>query len=75
MAQVEQEPKRCADVQVALVNGLRIVLFPVGSDAGLGAQPRPPLSFFLGGADLPSGFLLLPAGRAALAEEPVEELA
>ena len=57
------------------MNGLRLVLFRVNSDAGIDAIPRMPLAFFLGGCDVPSDFLLLPVrGMDALAsaEEPEE---
>lgn len=59
------------DLSVADMSGLRLVLFTVNSDAGLGSYPRQPLSFFLGGCDVPSDFLLLPIrGTLASAEEP-----
>ena len=32
------------------MNGLRLVLFGVNSDAGFGHAPRRPLAFFTGGA-------------------------
>ena len=58
------------------MNGLRLVLFSINSDAGLGAIPRMPLSFFLGGADLPLQPFLLPEQRVrAVAEDLEEEVA
>ena len=55
------------------MNGLRLVLFGVNSDAGLGAIPRMPLSFFLGGAGLPPQPFLLPEKRTRAAAEESEE--
>jgi len=52
---------------------LRLVLFGVNSDAGLGAIPRMPLSFFLGGAGLPPQPFLLPEKRTRAAAEESEE--
>ena len=62
------------------MSGLRLVLFMVNSDAGLGLYPRQPLSFFLGGAPVRSlEFLLLPdqrpMGHQQSAEEPEEMVA
>ena len=56
------------------MNGLRLVLFMVNSDAGLGSYPRQPLAFFLGGCDAPSDFLLPPVrGMDALASAEESE--
>lgn len=60
------------------MNGLRLVLFGVNSDAGFGHEPRQPLAFFTGGATaLP---LILPSASplsagAAPVREPEEALA
>lgn len=60
------------------MNGLRLVLFYVNSDAGFGHEPRRPLAFFTGGATaLP---LILPSvssvsAGAAPVREPEEETA
>ncbi len=55
------------------MNGLRLVLFGVNSDAGFGHEPRRPLAFFTGGAPAPLSSLLL--RTRAFAEEPEEEIA
>ena len=58
------------------MNGLRLVLFGVNSDAGFGHEPRQPISFFLGGAPAPLPPTLLPEWRTrAFAEDPEEEVA
>lgn len=75
MVPVDAAPERRTFLSVVGMNGLRLVLFGINSDAGLGSIPRMPLAFFLGGCDVPSDFLLLPVrGMDALAsaEEPVE---
>ncbi len=54
------------------MNGLRLVLFGVNSDAGFGHEPRRPLAFFTGGATASPLELLpdvpLPAGAAPVRE-------
>ena len=56
--------------------GLRIELFPIGSEAGLRVVPWIPLAFFLGGAQyLAPISLLLPEQRPwAPSEEDREEV-
>ena len=58
------------------MNGLRLVLFGVNSDAGFGHEPRRPLAFFLGGAPAPLPTVpRLEAWTRAFAEEPEKETA
>ena len=63
------------------MNGLRLVLFHVNSDAGLrAAYPRQPLAFFLGGAPLSLRALSSSSSLGALdearfVEEPEREIA
>lgn len=58
------------------MNGLRLVLFGVNSDAGFGHEPRRPLAFFLGGVSLnPSLSSLLLREVGAPVEEPEKEIA
>lgn len=54
------------------MNGIRLVLFGVNSDVGIGVIPKMPLAFFLGGA--PASFSPLLLRTRAFAEEPEMEL-
>ena len=59
------------------MNGLRLVLFGINSDAGLGAIPRMPLAFFTGWAtasplDTTPEVKQFPAGAAPVRETEVE---
>ena len=55
------------------MSGVRLVLFGINSDAGLGAMP--PLSFFTGGATVfsPNPFPEFHQAKAALAREYLEK--
>ena len=57
------------------MNGLRLVLFGVNSDAGFGHEPRRPLAFFLGGAPAPLSPLLPEWRTRAFVEDPEKEIA